>query len=225
MRLPWANAPRFQYTGGPYDSNTGNYLDGARYYSPSEGRFMSQDPLAFEAGDKDLYRYVFNTPLYYIDPSGEDIYVITGANFRNNPVNNSIHQDIVVDTPTGPRYFSFGQSGFGLYFSLHWLGSDSWTFCTLQGTVFEASAADRKGGTIVKQLKTTPQQDADFAAHLNGLKGTTDGYSAGRHNCRTFSQLMFSNAQKKYRLPPPPPPRPLPRDAELEPGKQAFPIL
>src|SRR5579884_661390 len=67
-----ANAPRFLYTGGAYDSNTGDYQDDARYYNPSAGRFVSQDPLAFKAGDTDLYRYVFNDPTSRSDPSGED---------------------------------------------------------------------------------------------------------------------------------------------------------
>jgi RHS repeat-associated protein len=43
----------------------------ARYYSPGLGRFLSEDPLEFEAGDDNLYAYVFNDPVNETDPTGE----------------------------------------------------------------------------------------------------------------------------------------------------------
>ncbi len=63
---------RFQYTGREYDAELGLYYYRARYYDPSTGRFLSEDPLSFAAGDSNLYRYVFNTPTLYTDPSGLD---------------------------------------------------------------------------------------------------------------------------------------------------------
>jgi len=65
-----ANAPRFLYTGGAYDPITGTYLDDAREDDPEDGRWLSQDPLGFAAGDTDLYRYVFNEPTTNMDPTG-----------------------------------------------------------------------------------------------------------------------------------------------------------
>jgi len=47
----------------------------ARYYDPQGGRFISEDPLGFEAGS-DFYVYVMNDPTYGIDPSGLDTTVI-----------------------------------------------------------------------------------------------------------------------------------------------------
>src|SRR5262249_48813199 len=44
----------------------------ARYYGPGVGRFRSEDPAAFSAGDDDPYRYVFNRPVRVVDPSGID---------------------------------------------------------------------------------------------------------------------------------------------------------
>src|SRR5579875_3028511 len=67
-----ANAPRFLYTGGVYDSELGIYYYRMRYYDPATGRFESQDPLGFAAGDSNLYRYVRNAPTDLADPSGED---------------------------------------------------------------------------------------------------------------------------------------------------------
>jgi hypothetical protein len=34
------------------------------------GHFLREDPLSFTAGDTNLYRYVFNNPVSYVDPTG-----------------------------------------------------------------------------------------------------------------------------------------------------------
>ncbi|MCS7063497.1 MAG: RHS repeat-associated core domain-containing protein [Methylacidiphilales bacterium] len=41
-----------------------------RVYSTVHGRFLQPDPIGFDAGDVNWYRYVFNSPVNYIDPSG-----------------------------------------------------------------------------------------------------------------------------------------------------------
>jgi RHS repeat-associated protein len=60
----------YGYTGREYDSETGLYFYRARYYDPNTGGFISEDPIGFEAGDYNLYRYVGNSPTNFIDPSG-----------------------------------------------------------------------------------------------------------------------------------------------------------
>src|SRR5579875_963002 len=65
-----ANAPRFLYAGGAYDSLTGYDQFGVRPYNPADGRFSTQDWKGFAAGDPNLYRYVVNAPTYHIYPSG-----------------------------------------------------------------------------------------------------------------------------------------------------------
>jgi RHS repeat-associated protein len=67
-----AYSPRFMYTGGAYDSITSDYQFNARYYNPGAGRFVTQDPASFTAGDMDLYAYTFNHPTSVSDPSGLD---------------------------------------------------------------------------------------------------------------------------------------------------------
>lgn len=61
---------RFKFTGREYDASTGLYFYRARYYDPAQGRFISQDPISFEAGDTNLYRYVGNDAVNATDPSG-----------------------------------------------------------------------------------------------------------------------------------------------------------
>src|SRR6266508_2080212 len=42
----------------------------ARAYNPTIGRFMSEDPKLFDAGDYNLFRYCHNDPIDFTDPMG-----------------------------------------------------------------------------------------------------------------------------------------------------------
>jgi uncharacterized protein RhaS with RHS repeats len=44
----------------------------ARWYSPEIGRFLTVDPLGYAGGDINLYRFVGNNPVNFIDPLGLD---------------------------------------------------------------------------------------------------------------------------------------------------------
>jgi RHS repeat-associated protein len=57
------------YTGREFDTHDLYYYR-ARYYDPSIGRFISQDPIEFRSMDFNFYRYVSNDPVNYADPSG-----------------------------------------------------------------------------------------------------------------------------------------------------------
>ena len=59
----------FTYTGREYDSETGLYFYRARYYDAHAGRFINEDPIGF-AGGINLFAYVGNSPINFIDPSG-----------------------------------------------------------------------------------------------------------------------------------------------------------
>jgi RHS repeat-associated protein len=61
---------RFAYTGRELDEETGQYYYRARYYDEAVGRFISEDPISFDSGDTNFYRYVENDPLSGTDPSG-----------------------------------------------------------------------------------------------------------------------------------------------------------
>ncbi len=61
---------RYKYTAREWDSQLGLYYYRARFYSPTTGRFTSEDPISFAGGQVNLNAYVGNNPTLYIDPSG-----------------------------------------------------------------------------------------------------------------------------------------------------------
>ncbi|RIE03934.1 polymorphic toxin-type HINT domain-containing protein [Cohnella faecalis] len=63
----------FKYAGEMYDKETGLYYLRARYYDPSIGRFISKDSYEGDLANPltlNLYTYVYNNPMMYLDPSG-----------------------------------------------------------------------------------------------------------------------------------------------------------
>jgi RHS repeat-associated protein len=60
----------FGFAGGLYDVDTGLVRFGARDYDAEVGRWTAKDPILFAGGDANLYAYVSNDPLNFIDPSG-----------------------------------------------------------------------------------------------------------------------------------------------------------
>ncbi len=61
---PW------RYSGKRFDPETGFTYFGRRYYAPDIGRWISPDPAGFADGPN-LYTYVHNSPLMYIDQDGQ----------------------------------------------------------------------------------------------------------------------------------------------------------
>ena len=61
---------RYKYTAREWDSQLGLYYYRARFYSPTSGRFTSEDPIGFAGGQVNLSVYVGSNPTAYVDPSG-----------------------------------------------------------------------------------------------------------------------------------------------------------
>jgi RHS repeat-associated protein len=53
------------------DAESGLQYNRARYLDSFTGKFISEDPIGFQAGDPNLYRYVANNSLNFTDPLGE----------------------------------------------------------------------------------------------------------------------------------------------------------
>jgi RHS repeat-associated protein len=59
----------FGFSTKRYDPDTGLVYYGHRYYSPAIGRWTTRDPLG-EAGGMNLYAFVGNSPVNWVDPFG-----------------------------------------------------------------------------------------------------------------------------------------------------------
>jgi RHS repeat-associated protein len=61
---------RFMFTGREYIAQIKLYDFRSRVYSPGLGRFIQSDPMRFQAGDNNIYRYCGNNPISGADPMG-----------------------------------------------------------------------------------------------------------------------------------------------------------
>lgn len=197
------------------------------YYQAQQGRWMSRDPIddkgsqlirektALNINLQSLnihpYQFLWNNTPNVIDAYGLDITLTTG---NKNAAwwqygNRFFHQEICVDTwikdkdnpcclKKGPRKcYSFAAFGFGFQKpSKDWLGQPSPQLGgPLRGEVYCTGDQGRKNSG---SITTTCEQDKEFLSKLQGLDGTPGTYSLGRHSCRTFSQMMFEEAQNSY---------------------------
>lgn len=62
----------FGFTGREREEDTGLQYNRRRYYDPEVGRWISQDPIGFDARDANLYRYVGNNATNKTYPSGPE---------------------------------------------------------------------------------------------------------------------------------------------------------
>ena len=65
-------ASDFTFTARFTDATTGLQWNLNRWYVQTIGRWASEDPLGFAAGDSNLGRYVWNGPTRFLDPTGLD---------------------------------------------------------------------------------------------------------------------------------------------------------
>jgi uncharacterized protein RhaS with RHS repeats len=155
----------------------------ARYYDPSIGRFISEDPKGFGAG-VNFYAYTSNNPINANDPSGMDVYI--GAKpidgFPNN--NQSPHHTVTVLIPNTPSDFT-DRTGWNNY-------GNNGIVSTLSGQ----PSAGTSWATFTGQSKLlyTPNWKADQVQNLSlQLVPTPDGMT----DTQFISQLINSAASYK----------------------------
>lgn len=90
---------RFLFTGREWLNDLRVYDYRKRVYQPELGRFLQPDPLQFEAGDYNLYRYCHNDPVNKFDPFG----LATEVELQTTPVSAGYLHVLVQlrDTETG----------------------------------------------------------------------------------------------------------------------------
>ena len=71
----------FRYCGEYFDKETGTIYLRARYYDPTIGRFICEDPIG---SGLNWYTYCGNNPIMFIDPSGLEYIVVSGGTYDTN---------------------------------------------------------------------------------------------------------------------------------------------
>jgi len=69
----------FLFTARPFDPDTGLQNNLNRWYDPAVGRWLSEDPIGFAAGDGSLYRYVVNNTVTRLDLTGHQTVQLPGS--------------------------------------------------------------------------------------------------------------------------------------------------
>ena len=67
------------FAGYMYDIGSRKYSPIWRDYDQERGVWLSQDPIGLDGGDPNLYRYVENSPVLRVDPTGEFWWLLLGG--------------------------------------------------------------------------------------------------------------------------------------------------
>ncbi len=156
-----AESEQRKYTGHEYDVDTGLLYAQARYYNPSIGRFLSQDPAFWQlSGDRlaimlsdpqiqNSYSYARNNPLAYIDETGE--FPILSQMFSN-----------------------FSQAGYaGEQFFRNGYNGASWSNPAAKISTYLLADVSRQAGVVFDA--NAPAKDRVTEGVLLGLNGIPGG--------------------------------------------------
>lgn len=144
----------------------------ARYYNPTLGRFVSEDPIGF-AGGINPYRYAEDNPARFVGPLGWDVTVTLWPGAFGNG-----HVGVGVNTNDTSGFYPDSHS-LCLIFG-----------CDVPGSV-ENDEDQHPGITPVDVIviPTTPAQDAAMERAMNEWKGAYNLY--GR-NCASFVEYVLN---------------------------------
>ena len=165
-----SNPNTYQYTGRENDG-TGLYYYRARYYSASHQRFISEDPMGFGAGESNLYGYVANNPLGYVDPLGLDAFV-TIFRSTKQPFG---HAGLGVNTTSTVGFYPVEGA----------VEIDILRFRPVPGRV----AADDMPHLTLKEtfrIPTSAEQDRCLTDFINQRTATPGAYRLGGRSCGEF---------------------------------------
>jgi RHS repeat-associated protein len=204
----------FQFVGryGVMTEPNGLYYMRARYYDPEVGRFISEDPIGFAGGDVNLYGYVQNDPVNFIDPDGLDAIYI---NYDSYPVDTGYgfklplgHGAVVaVDPDTGhTRYFEFGRYNNNQCGEVRSrripnvkIGKDGLPTLDSLNSLYDYLSKNLGQGSHVS---ATYYPDSDYQGAINSAERFSKNhpcYNKWTNNCKTFGRSAATACKEKQK--------------------------
>ncbi len=138
-----ATSIAFAFTGRLFDATTGLQNNLHRWYDPTVGRWLSEDPIGWMASERNLYSYVDNDPISFRDPTG---LLTAGGGAGFNVSVGILHVSASVDVHVGfwwfiPMDFSVGGTlaggpggGLGAGLDVHGTVTNADTTASLRGS-------------------------------------------------------------------------------------------
>ncbi len=103
----------FRFAGQYYDEETGLHYNYHRYYDPNTGRYLTPDPIGLAGMDPNLYGYVLNNPVNFVDPLGLEIRVYSSDAFGLRGLNHAFVYSTELERQKGRAGKSGGNWGSG----------------------------------------------------------------------------------------------------------------
>src|SRR5262249_10575720 len=187
---------RYKYTGREFDYNTGLQYNRGRYLILPVGRWLSEDPSGFGAGDSNLYRYVQNEPTNAVDPSGLDIILLLDP----AALHNVGHPGIIIGSETGSRPGEIRYTGPGWHYFSFSTGNTSWSTLDNLEHKFYLHFSDVLNQSYFSRYKyyiwfgTSPLKDSDALAAANSWDKANVAYNLVSNNCAKFCEYVLENS-------------------------------
>ncbi|EAQ79300.1 Calx-beta domain-containing protein [Blastopirellula marina] len=184
----------FAFTGRERDEESSLQYSRARYYEAELGRWISADPLGFDAMDPNLYRYVGNSPSFAIDPSGLEIYLVDrpiGGWAPTHPLNPLDHTFIVVTDEKGNIIgtYSWG-NGNDASNPSHWYQDQAYdvlaAILALQNGRAKIAGNDSMNPYVIEAFRLLSEAGSPSAHHHGGAI----------LNCKTEAERLLKLAQE-----------------------------
>ena len=153
----------FGFAGGLHDRDTGLVRFGYRDYLPEIGKWTAKDPIGFAGGDSNLFGYVQNDPVNFIDPLGLETLVIVNGPTSKNPFGHT----------------AIATTGSGLYSPGNNPNTENLNYAGSSVTDYIEKEAKRRE-SVAFILSTTPNQEK---AIIDYMKGKTTKPEKFPDNC------------------------------------------